>query len=162
LDSICPTGAGNVAGVKIESDDEKLAGGAEGARERKMQSGESRPGINGIRREKTRKARRGRGAAKVFEQERTEKTERKNFAKNALFLDLALQKRRNCFMAHERDYTVLPGFSRCRLTGQSHGQRKDCQRDGVLINRKETCLTDCYRNVTFVAMLRMELASQPV
>jgi hypothetical protein len=26
LDSICPTGAGKVAGVKIEIDDEKLAG----------------------------------------------------------------------------------------------------------------------------------------
>jgi hypothetical protein len=27
LDSICPTGAGKVAGVKIEIEDEKLAGG---------------------------------------------------------------------------------------------------------------------------------------
>jgi hypothetical protein len=140
---------GKLAGVKVETDAEKLAGEGEVPWECKMQNGECRPGINGIRREKTRKARRGRGAAKVFEQERTEKTERKNFAKNALFLDLALQKRRNCFMAHERDYTVLPGFSRCRLTGQSHGQRKDCQRDGVLINRKETFLTLCHTNVTF-------------
>jgi hypothetical protein len=29
LDSGCPTGAGKVAGVKIEIDDEKAAGGAE-------------------------------------------------------------------------------------------------------------------------------------
>jgi hypothetical protein len=52
LDSICPTEAGKVAGVKIETDEEKLAGGAEVARERKMQSGECRPAVNGISREK--------------------------------------------------------------------------------------------------------------
>jgi hypothetical protein len=34
---------GKVAGVKIENHDEMLAGGAEGPRERKMQSGERRP-----------------------------------------------------------------------------------------------------------------------
>jgi hypothetical protein len=30
LDSICPTGVGKVAGVKVENDEEKVAGGAEG------------------------------------------------------------------------------------------------------------------------------------
>src|SRR5580658_1240112 len=84
--------------------------------------GPRRAVIYGIRREKARKARRGRGAAKDFEQERTEKTDRKNFAKNALFLDLALQERRNCSMADERDYAVVRGFSRCRLMGKRHQQ----------------------------------------
>jgi hypothetical protein len=35
----------------------------------------------------------GRNRTKDFEQERTEKTERKSFAKNALFLNVALQRR---------------------------------------------------------------------
>ncbi len=64
----------------------------------------------------------GNGERLNFEQERTEKTERKKFAKNALFLELALQKRRNCFMAHEQDYAVLPGISRRRSMGKRHGQ----------------------------------------
>jgi hypothetical protein len=52
LDSICPTGLGKVAGVKIEIHDEKLAGGGEVPRECKRQNGECRPAINGISREK--------------------------------------------------------------------------------------------------------------
>jgi hypothetical protein len=37
--------------------------------------------------------REGRSRTKDFEQERTEKTERKSFAENALFLNVALQRR---------------------------------------------------------------------
>ncbi len=56
LDSICPTGAGKVAGVKIEIDGERWVGGVKVPRECKMQSGECRPAINGISRETAQKA----------------------------------------------------------------------------------------------------------
>jgi hypothetical protein len=46
-----------VAAVKIETEEEKLADGAEVARECKMQRGECRPAINGISREKPQNSR---------------------------------------------------------------------------------------------------------
>ncbi len=52
LDSICPTGFGKVAGVKIENDDGKWAGGAEVGKRFDLWSA----AMNGIGREKTRKA----------------------------------------------------------------------------------------------------------
>ncbi len=100
---------GKVEGVKIGSDEEKLAGRVELMSCYKGWSA----GINGVRREKEQMTERGRAATQDFEQEQTEKTERKNFAKNALYLDLAPQKGRDFFMAKGRDYAVLRGFSRC-------------------------------------------------
>jgi hypothetical protein len=97
LDSICPTGAGKVEGVKIEIEDEKLAGEAEVARERGMQSGKGRPAMIGIGREKAEKA-------------------------HPPSLEL--------WRTRWRDFTVLPGFSRCHLTGQTHGQENDWQGNG--------------------------------
>jgi hypothetical protein len=79
LDSICPTGVGKVAGVKIEIDDERLTAGVEVTARFELLSAAN----NGISREKTRMA----------------------------------QEKRYMFMAHGRDYTVLRGFSRCRVTG---------------------------------------------
>jgi hypothetical protein len=52
LDSICPTGAGKVAGVKIEIDKEKGAGGVEAT----ARFGPWSAAMNGISREKTRMA----------------------------------------------------------------------------------------------------------
>jgi hypothetical protein len=54
LDSICPTGLGKVAAAKIETDEEDWADGAEVPRQCRMQSGECKPAINGISREKAR------------------------------------------------------------------------------------------------------------
>jgi hypothetical protein len=63
LDSICPTGSGKVAGVKIEIDDEKWAGGVEVIRLRQRLRRDKlayfelwSAGINGISREKTQNA----------------------------------------------------------------------------------------------------------
>src|SRR5580658_371102 len=52
LDSICPTGGGKVAGVKIDIHEEKGAGGGEVARKCKTQSGDREPRIDANGREK--------------------------------------------------------------------------------------------------------------
>jgi hypothetical protein len=121
LDSICPTGVGKVAGVKIEIDEENWADGSEWLARFEVRSA----AMNGNSRGKARAAQRGRGATKEFEQERTEKTERKVFAKNGLCLDMALQKRRNLFVAHGRDSTFIRGISRCRAMGKKQGRSSD-------------------------------------
>jgi hypothetical protein len=90
--------------------------GPEMPRECKMQSGECRPAINGISREKAQKAQRGGAATKDFEQEQTEKTERTSFAKNAFFLDVALQNSRNFDVGSRQDE-----FGRAGRTEQHKG-----------------------------------------
>jgi hypothetical protein len=98
LDSICPTGVGKVAGVKIELNDEKWAGGAEDRKRFELWS----EAMNGIAREKAQKAHppslRSSGA-----------TSRRD------------EKQGNFFEAGGRDYAVIRGFSRCRLTGLRRG-----------------------------------------
>jgi hypothetical protein len=94
-------------GVKIEIDDEKWAGGAEVAWGCKLRSGEREPRMNANGREKAHPpSLRSYGA-----------TSRRD------------KKERNCIMTHGRDYTVLRGFSRCRLTGQRHGRGNDGRMD---------------------------------
>jgi hypothetical protein len=97
LDSICPTGFGKVAGVKLEIDEEKWAGGAEVMGRFELWSA----GMNGISREKAQMA-------------------------HPPSLKLPRDKKgRSCFVAPERDYTVIRGFSRCRLMGKRRGLGKD-------------------------------------
>jgi hypothetical protein len=102
LDSICPTGAGKVQGVKIEIDEEKWAGGVEVPRRCKMQSGECRPAINGISREKAPKARKKR--------------------------TLVAARGRDEF--GRRGTAALPTDVRRDFVGKSHGLWNDWQRNG--------------------------------
>ena len=118
MDSICPTGFGKVAGVKVEIHGERRAGAGprllgllQGRADDDLALTLASPtwnvasplgkgswwgprdaGINGIAREKAEITQRGRAATQDFEQEQTEKTERRNFAKNALFVDIARQR----------------------------------------------------------------------
>jgi hypothetical protein len=156
---------GKVVGVKVEIHGEKRAGGGhrlhhffmgltadELALTLPSPSGEGflrgpRGAMNGIRREKTRKAQRGKVTIKDFEQERTEKTERENFAENALCLDIALQNSRNFDLGSGQDEfgrrgrrnnirvgphfavsAALPTDARRHFMGYRHGQN-DWQRN---------------------------------
>jgi hypothetical protein len=92
-----------MAGVKIETDDEKLADGEEASARFEPLSG----AINGISREK---------ASAVARLWRGKQMARKH---------------RSFFMAHGRNYKVLRGFSRRFFMGQRRGQGNDGQRIGA-------------------------------
>ncbi len=108
--------------MKIEIHEEKWAGRAEVPRVCQVQRGKRRPEVNGITRDKAQKAQGGRVAIKDFEQERTEKTERKNVAENAVFLDMAPQNSRNFDMGSGQDDAFWAGFSGRHFVVKRNGQ----------------------------------------
>jgi hypothetical protein len=121
LDSICPTGLGKVAGVKFEKHEEKSAGGVEGdppspslRRDKLTRFEPWSAAINGISREKTHSP-----SLKLPPSLRSFGATRWRDKKLKIF-----------FMAHGRDFSVLPGFSRCRFAGRRHGQGNDEKRNG--------------------------------
>jgi hypothetical protein len=162
-----------VAGVKVEIDDEKLAGG-EGVTARfELVS----PAINGDNREKTQKQRnffmarwRDDGIARGISRCRFMPESLATLLRirpEGSFVWKGESRRRDADGGGRDDRAPQEVANALGFAGEKHWQRNGRRatkslRMGVLINRKETCLTDCYRNVTFVAMLRMELASQPV
>jgi hypothetical protein len=103
LDSICPTGAGKVAGVKIEIDDEKGAGGVEGLERLDLLC----VAVEGIR-EKTqppslKASARQDGATSRRGKQKTDNS-------------------RNFDMGSRKDDRSEAGFSGRQLVGKSHGQ----------------------------------------
>jgi hypothetical protein len=131
LDSICPTGVGKVAGVKIGIHEEMWVGGAEGIRLRQMlppsqcYGGTSRrdklarfelwsAAINGISREK---------------------------APSVAKLPPSLKP----WWTGWRNYRVIRGFSRCRFTGQRRGQGNDGRRIGAWEQAEHFALSQAWQ-----------------
>ena len=122
LDSICPTGVGKVGSVKIETADKRWPGSAVVKAPFEVWSA----GMNGDGREKARAVASGFGtASRKAQKEGTLRT--------------------GC----GRDYTVIRGFSRSRLTGQRHGQRNGAPLSAAMDGngREKTRTADPQRNV---------------
>ncbi len=137
LDSICPTGGGKVAGVKIEIDEEKLGGGGRhwldlfiGLTAEKLAltlpsppgegflTGPRGAGINGIGHEK---------APAVARLPPSQSYSATSWRGKQM-----AQERRNFLVAHGRDYAFVRQFSRCRCTGQRHGQESGASRTAAI------------------------------
>jgi ribonucleotide reductase alpha subunit len=103
LDSICPTGAGKVAGVKIENHEEMWVSEVAAMTRLELWSA----AINGIDREKAP------SVAKAMEGRQKEHPPSLKLPRTGW-----------------RDYTVILGFSRCRFAGRRHEQGSDWPGNG--------------------------------